>query len=53
MSLPLCIRCKYCEDIDVSGNVTCKRGHNGKIKIFCEDFEERQTRYLGGLLSHE
>lgn len=42
MSLPLCIRCKHCEDIDIEGNVKCRRNHHGKAKIYCEDFEERR-----------
>mgnify|MGYP000002778300 CR=1 FL=1 len=40
MRLSICAKCKYCKSIDIDSNVECEKGHFGKVKSYCRDFEE-------------
>ena len=40
VSWVICRRCRYCKSIDMDGEVDCEKGHTGKAKTYCRDFEE-------------
>ncbi|MEM2259973.1 MAG: hypothetical protein QXR88_01740 [Candidatus Pacearchaeota archaeon] len=40
----ICFRCKHCRSINIDGDVDCKLNMTGRIKIYCENFEEKEIR---------
>lgn len=38
-NMSICFKCKYLQNVDSEGYIKCEKGINGKLKIYCKEFE--------------